>query len=334
MKSSVSILALISALSPVAFARPRPQEAVTVTITFSYNEPAATIAPMPYALPAPMSYDLPAPVPHALAVPMSYALPEPPPEPVVMPISGTQYSIPSKRGLAYNSSSPALDIFIGYPKVNWGHCWALVDFSMPPSLEFVPTLADLTPDSLPFIEAHVQTARSHGSRYLMFLNEPDQPGSKAYMDVGSTVASYQQYMKKYAQSGFKLGSPSVTNGVINGMGLTYLTNFLDACQGCIIDFVPVHWYGCGDNCAIAHDVQMFKDQITAAMAAAQGKPIWIPEFQRLGSLDDQKAFLEQVLPWLDDPAQAQIERYAYFMVFDGFLLSDGQLNQVGLTYVS
>lgn len=78
------------------------------------------------------------------------------------------------------------------------------------------------------------------------------------------------------------------------------------------------------------------------MSAAHGKPIWIPEFQRLGDQDGQVEFLSAVLPWLDADEQSQIERYAYFMAADGFLLSleeeegdnSGRLSKVGEIYVS
>lgn len=253
------------------------------------------------------------------------------------PLITNPRSLSSKRGLAYNSSHPALDIFTPYPKITWGHCWSAEDLGLPSQIEFVATLTDLTQDALPVWDAHVQSALSRGSsnpKYLMSFNEPDQPGNKAQMDFGTAAAAHKQYVDKYASPSVKIGSPSVTNGVVNGMGLTYLSNFLGACSGCTIDFVPVHWYGCNNNCPVDQDVQMFKDQMTQAIAAAQGRPVWIPEFGRLGSLEDQQAFLEQVLPWLDDAAQAQIERYAYFLVFDGYLTTGGALNQLGQIYVS
>lgn len=62
--------------------------------------------------------------------------------------------------------------------------------------------------------------------------------------------------------------------------------------------------------------------------------MWIPEFQRLGDQDGQVEFLREVLPWLDADEQGQIERYAYFMVAEGFLLEDGGLSKVGEIYVS
>lgn len=314
-KSSLPILLL---LSPIAFARPMPQEVVYVTVTLpAGGQSAPTPTPPP-----------PAPVVKAAAT-TPYITAQPQPQANYATASG------GKRGLAYSNESPSLQPWVPYSKISWGHCWASVDFSMPKSIEFVATLADLTPDSLPYWDANVKKAlaRQTGEiKYLQFLNEPDQPGQKALTDPASAAAAFKQYMNKYAAPNVKLGSPSVTNGVVNGMGLEYLKKFLAACQGCTIDFVPVHWYGCGDGCSVDQDVALFKKQIEDAIAVAAGKPLWIPEFQRLGDLTSQKAFLEVVLPWMD--GKTEIARYAYFMVKDGFLLTNGQLNEVGLAYVS
>lgn len=314
-KSSLPILLL---LSPVTFARPMAQEIVYVTVTLPVGaQPTPTPPPPP-----------PAPVVNAASTtPDTTAQPQPKANYVAA--SG------SKRGLAYNNESPSLEPWVNYPKISWAHCWASVDFDLPPSIEFVPTLSDLSSDAVPVWKANVEKslARQTGeTKYLQFLNEPDQPGQKALTDPASAAAAFKKYMNEYAAPNVKLGSPSVTNGVVNGMGLEYLKNFLAACQGCTIDFIPVHWYGCGDGCKVEQDVALFKKQIQDAINLADKKPVWIPEFQRLGSLSSQKEFLEQVLPWLD--AKSEIERYAYFMVKEGFLLTNGQPNEVAMTYVS
>lgn len=312
-KSSLPILLL---LSPVAFARPMAQEIVYVTVTHPVGaQPTPTPTPPP-------------PAPVVTAAPKT-------PDTTTQPQANYVAASGSKRGLAYNNESPSLQPWIAYPKISWGHCWASVDFSMPLSLEFVPTLSDLSSDAVPYWDANVEKAlaRQTGeTKYLQFLNEPDQPGQKAFTDPASAAAAFKKYMNKYAAPNVKLGSPSVTNGVVNGMGLEYLKSFLAACQGCTIDFIPVHWYGCGDGCGVEQDVALFKKQIGDAITTAAGKPLWIPEFQHLGSLSSQKQFLDLVLPWLD--GTPEIERYAYFMVKDGFLLTNGQLNEVALAYVS
>lgn len=321
-KSSLSILLL---LSPVAFARPVAQEIVYVTVTLPVGAqptPTPTLPPPPPPAPAVVQA---APTTTADTTPNN----QPQPQSNYVAASG------SKRGLAYNSESPSLQPWLVYPKISWGHCWASVDFSLPLPIEFVPTLADLTQDAAPFWKDNVKKAlaRQTGqTKYLQFLNEPDQPGQKALTDPASAAAAFKKYMNEFAAPNVKLGAPSVTNGVINGMGLEYLKKFLAACQDCTIDFIPVHWYGCGDGCGVDQDVALFKKQIEDAIVVAAGKPLWIPEFQRLGDLASQASFLKIVLPWLD--SKPEIARYAYFMVKDGFLLTDGKLNEVALVYVS
>lgn len=260
----------------------------------------------------------------------------------------------SKRGLAYNDRSPPLDIFLSHPKITWAHSWSALDFSLPPQLEFVPTLPDLSAYSISHWPSHLQRALSRKTispaaktQYVMSFNEPDQHDQKAFMDPSAAAAAYKQYISPLSSSSsppsgriIKVGSPSVTNGVDPSMGLNYLSAFLSACgPDCPIDFVPIHWYGCpAGSCPVSEDVTLFKKQITDAMIAAKGKPIWIPEFQRLGDQDGQVEFLAAVLPWLDADEQSQIERYAYFMAADGFLLDDrsggGRLSKVGEIYVS
>jgi hypothetical protein len=134
-----------------------------------------------------------------------------------------------------------------------------------------------------------------------------------------------QYMQPFAGQA-KLGSPAVTNGAPEqGMGLAWLGNFTQVCSKCTIDFVNIHWYDSASN------VAYFKSHVTSAYAAGGNRPVWITEFQASGSAAEQQTFLETVLPWLDE--QDFVERYAYFGVFDGDLISSGTaLSQLGNTF--
>ena len=71
-----------------------------------------------------------------------------------------------------------------------------------------------------------------------------------------------------------------------------------------------------------------------AMTTAGTLDVWITEFQHFGSEQDQQSFVSQALTWLDDPAQAQIKKYAYFMAVDSILTTGGQLNSLGTKYAS
>lgn len=72
----------------------------------------------------------------------------------------------------------------------------------------------------------------------MSFNEPDD-SSQSDLTPEAAAAAYKTYMQPYAGKA-KLGAPAVTNGG-GSMGLDWLAAFLDACDGCTIDFVAIHW---------------------------------------------------------------------------------------------
>lgn len=80
------------------------------------------------------------------------------------------------------------------------------------------------------------------------------------------------------------------------------------------------------------DLTAFQTQMTDAVAACNGKPVWITEFQKLGSMDEQQSFVTKAIEWLEKPEQSKIERYSYFMVADGSLTSGASLSIVGTAY--
>jgi hypothetical protein len=62
------------------------------------------------------------------------------------------------------------------------------------------------------------------------------------MSVEDAVEAWWQHMEpaKPIKERMYLGSPSVTNGG-QGMGLEWLSKFLNACNGCNVDFICIHW---------------------------------------------------------------------------------------------
>ena len=243
----------------------------------------------------------------------------------------------AKRGLAYNPSSPSLDIFDSYSKITWGYNWDSAPAGLPSKYEYVPTLFSNADVHTQLWTQNAKNAISGGAKCFMSFNEPDIASPQANMPVSVAVAAWNQYMQPYAGQ-VQLGSPSVSNGAGQNpatgqpMGLDWLTAFLQQCSGCSISFVPVHWYGCnaGAGCNVQGDISAFKTQITQAMKTAGSLPIWVTEFGT--NSGDPTTFLNAVLPWLD--SQSQVHRYAYFMVEDGKLTSGNSLSPVGQQYAS
>ncbi|KAH6620564.1 hypothetical protein C7974DRAFT_458839 [Boeremia exigua] len=240
---------------------------------------------------------------------------------------------PSRRGVSYNDAK-YVAMFNQYGShVTWAYNW---DSRTPPlntAYEFVPMLHSNRGDHTGKWAADVRAAalaNPDAPTHLLGFNEPDtcQPGmGGSCMDVNTAVATWKEYMEPQhaLKEKMYLGSPAVTNGA---GGLAYLSSFLAACTGCTVDFIAIHWYDHALNAAY------FKSHINLARTLAAGRPLWITEFQAAGSDDQVKAFLDEVLPWLD--VSADVHRYAYFMAStgDGRLVDNGgaSLSNIGQYY--
>jgi hypothetical protein len=167
------------------------------------------------------------------------------------------------------------------------------------------------------------------------------------MTVPVAVDVWKQYMEpaKALKQLMYLGSPAVTNGA-DPMGLTWLSKFLDGCDGCHIDFICIHWYvfpsspfppypspsspphhlftlpdltDARSRYDDATSIDYFKSHINAARDMSGGRPIWITELGPRGTDAEIKNFLRVIIPWLE--ASAVVHRYAYFMARPGFLIN-------------
>ena len=287
------------------------------------------------ANPTPVPAPAPAPAPAQVA-PVAASSPSPAPV-AVQEKAVTPAHSGGKRGLAYNPTSPNLNIFTAFSAITWGYNWDSAPAGLPSQYQFVPTLFSTLSVHTGQWDTNAKAAISaSGTCHLMSFNEPDMPAPQANMPVGAAVAAWKQYMAPYAGSNVKLGSPSVSNGVGTNpttgqpMGLDWLKPFLEQCSGCPIDFVPVHWYGCSGGCDVHNDISAFKTDIGNAIKVAGDRPVWVTE---LGTNSgDPTTFMNEVLPWLD--GQSGVERYAYFMVEEGVLTSGNGLSPLGHQYGS
>ena len=301
--------------------------------TVNYGGGAAAPATKPTPAPAPA----PSPAaPENLAVkPVSSPSPSPSPSTNTNTNSDTSASSGSgKRGLAYNPSSPNLNIFDSYSKITWGYDWTSSpgQNQLPSKFQYVPLCFSGSVDPKQWnTDAKAATSGS-GTHYLMSFNEPDMPKPQADMSVSSAVSAYNSLMKPLASGNVKLGAPAVSNGqgvnpqTGNKMGLDWLGDFLTQCNGCPIDFIVVHWYGGSADDFKKH----VTDSINAAKVNGKQIPVWITEFQCQGG--DESAFLAEVLPWLD--SQANVARYSYFMASSVSLTNGNALSAVGQKYAS
>ncbi|KAF1816198.1 hypothetical protein P152DRAFT_374387, partial [Eremomyces bilateralis CBS 781.70] len=226
-----------------------------------------------------------------------------------------------KRGIAYNDAG-LTSCFSGSDHISWAYNWGNKPDGLT-GLEYIPMLWGLG-DKLLGWEQNAKDAIANGASAILAFNEPDHV-TQSLLTPALAAAGYKKYVQEpFGGSDVRLGSPAVTNGG-GSMGLTWLGKFLEACSDCQVDFAVIHWYD------YASRVDNFKSHIQQAHEKT-GLPIWITEFGAFGSDEEIKAFLEEVLPWLD--SQDYVERYAYFMAKDGFLTKGTELSTYGHTFAT
>lgn len=227
----------------------------------------------------------------------------------------------SKRGISYNNATWA-NYFVG-TQITWAYNWGWPSNGLDSSFEFVPMLWGVPNGADPS-----WTAAAQAAKHVLTFNEPDL-GSQANTIPSVAAAGYQMYVQPLAGQ-VQLGAPAVTNsgyGVLPYIGLGWLDSFISDCTGCELDFVPVHWY---DNTS----AEVFENYLQECYTRGGNKPIWVTEFMLQDSEENQIAFLEELMPWMD--SQSWIARYAYFGAFEDFMINGAGsgISSVGQTFAT
>ncbi|POY74961.1 hypothetical protein BMF94_1937 [Rhodotorula taiwanensis] len=232
-------------------------------------------------------------------------------------------AISAKKGVGYNDASLTRNLAISWA-YNWGQT---PSGALTSGVEYVPMLnmPRWSANAGTTWAANAQAALNRGSKHLLAFNEPDLQG-QADMTINQSVAAWKQYMSPFVGQA-KLGSMAVTNGGAP-MGPAYIKAFFDACPECEaeVDFVCVHWYDTAVN------LGWFKNFLSEAYTLLN-KPIWLTEFAGSGTVAEQITFLQEVISWMNEPAQSYIQRFAGFGDFVGtYVNADGSLTALGQAY--
>lgn len=256
------------------------------------------------------------------------------------PILSTKPAAGKKRGiLASGSDQNALvSAFDNSSKITWLCNW----YSAPPPnlgshIEFVPQDYGKESNTAPKYEwtTNAKQAIAKGAKYFLGFGEPEAPDTATMhtnMDPQDAVNLYMKDLQPYAKQGIKVGAPAVLQP---DPDLAWLKQFLSLCDkaGCIYDFIAIHWVW---SATPAQRVQDFKTTINNATAMANGKKVWVDNFQASGTNEEQQQWLSQVLPWLED--NDAVERYAYVSpsrkTGTGFLNADGSMSSLGEYYAN
>lgn len=317
--------------APVSFAGTPQVAKASNTANTEASERADTAPPKPTTLiPIPKSSKAPVPV----QAPTSAVVKAP------TTSSNDAPSIPlakpgNKRGIIADGreSKAIVAAFNNAPKVTWLGNW----YSGPPPnldshIEFVPQnygkQSDIAPDF--GWTANAKKAVAKGGKNFLSFGEPETPNDKLHMEPQEAVDLFMKEMQPYAGD-VRLGAPSVTQP---DRDLAWLSQFLDLCDaaGCSISFVCVHWIWTASE----ERIEDFKSTVTKTIKIAKGRPVWVDNFQANGSDEEQRNFLNGVLPWLE--SNLDVERYAYVSparsTGTGFLNADGSMSSLGEFYAN
>jgi putative glycosyl hydrolase len=178
-----------------------------------------------------------------------------------------------------------------------------------------------------------------GSKYLLGFNEPN-----FHEQSNLTAAAAATAWPALQANALRANVPIIVGPGMNFCGpaancngtdpYVYLRDFLDACTGCQVDHIAVHWYNC--------DLPSLKAYIesNASLAGWQqfGKPIWLTEFSCNGdaTVAQQEAFMRVAIPYLE--SQPNVFRYSWFSASPipnaRLINSDGSPTALGNVYIS
>jgi Glycosyl hydrolase catalytic core len=241
-----------------------------------------------------------------------------------------------KRGIAYGYHSDE-DLAALSAGIGWWYNWSPKpdatlqgDYSAL-GVEFVPMVWGGTFD-VTTLEQQVPK----DAKYLLTFNEPNF-GTQSNLTPAEAAALWPEIEAFASSRGMKIVSPALNycGSPCNDQDpFHWLQEFFDACSGCQVDYVAMHWYAC-DKPALENTLPKYE---------AFGKPLWVTEFSCLdvkSKVNDAEelAYMSDAVAVLE--ADPMVFRYAWFTGrwADAPPISllgpgSGELTPLGAAYVS
>ncbi|EIN10357.1 hypothetical protein PUNSTDRAFT_84335 [Punctularia strigosozonata HHB-11173 SS5] len=173
------------------------------------------------------------------------------------------------------------------------------------------------------------------AKYVLGMNEPNESG-QSNMSPSHGAYLWKTYIQPLKSQGYELIAPATSS---NPNGLTWVKNFIAACDGCTFDGQAVHWYDVS--------AQAFIDYINL-WHSTFGKPIWVTEFacQNFNggaqcSKDEVFSFMQTVTSYME--SQDWVAAYFAFGVMhdmqgvntlNQLMASSGQPTDLGYMYIN
>ena len=237
----------------------------------------------------------------------------------------------SKRGIVYvDGSTPNITGLMHFANTSSNIHWLGNYYSASPPLdshvEFVPQMYGL--QSTNDWNKNADTAVQNGHKHFLSFGEPGTPNAKLYQTSDGAANFFNQYMQPYAANdGVSIGAPGQLGAP---QDWKWDEEFLCKCQGlkCSISFIACHWF---DKAAPKdNSVNAFKKTVLNYISVAQGKPVWVDNIWASGSIEEQKEFMAEVVPWLE--SNPSIQRYGWVPqdspTGTGFVDDEGNISEL------
>ncbi|MFO0552323.1 MAG: glycoside hydrolase family protein [Polyangiaceae bacterium] len=227
-----------------------------------------------------------------------------------------------KRGLASNIAPGAAFA----PKIAWWYNWSLQGSGQGAGIEFVPMV---------WGEGSVGQPIPATSGFVLGFNEPN---FHAQSNLTAAAAATLWPTLEADAVGLEIVGPAMNfcgpEGECNGTSpYQYLKDFFQACAGCRVDYLAIHWY----NCDLPSLVDYIEPGGNLEGFEQFGKPIWVTEMScnPSASVAEQQAYMEAAIPYLE--SKPEIFRYSWFSAGPipnaELLQADGSPNALGQVYI-
>lgn len=230
---------------------------------------------------------------------------------------------PDKAGLASLANNDT--------NIHWlGNYYSGAPGGLAKHVEFVPQMYGL--DSTNDWSQHADAAVKNNTKYFLSFGEPGTPNPKLYQTPNGAAQFYMDQMNRYAKEGVTIGAPGCLGGPQDWQ---WDQQFLCQCQGlgCDIGFIAGHWFDAA--APLEQQVERAKGTVETYIAVAKGKPVWMDNIWAKGTDDEQKAFMNVMIPWLEkNPA---IQRYGWVSQDVGknpFVDGSGTITELGTWFLN
>ncbi|KAL8941308.1 MAG: hypothetical protein Q9216_002327 [Gyalolechia sp. 2 TL-2023] len=288
---------------------------------------SVALAPIPASSTTPVA---PADVTSSSSAPASSSSSSPPPADAPSPQAGLPFK--TKRGIiASGNTQNELTAAIGTGKISWlGNWYSAPPPTLPSTVQFVPQNYNPDSDADGTFTKNAEAQVAKGAKHLFSYGEL----AAGKLSVQQIVQLFKTSMQPFADNGISVSSPTTLQ---NDNDFEWLEQFLQECQGCSVDFLAIHYMNTYNDGA-AEELKKTLDR-AHDLAVKYDIPggVWLDNFEVVGSVEQQKGFLQEVVPWMDE--REWVKAYAYVPDEVGragsgpnFIDGSGALNELGRFY--